>query len=178
MSRLREKTTAILFMMLVLASATLNIALVSAQKPAAIVNGIVTETSEGPAKGSWRFVFKPGTHKLRIKIVENTDEGERQRFLETVGSWSGLWRPAGQFAHVAEMKQTSRGEECTVYAFAWGDTKDFIVAILPDSIDNKELFRSVFELKQSEALDLVMSVIATSDNLIYGETKHAYFHIF
>ena len=178
MNRLRGNTTATLFIMLVLASVALNIALVSAQKADAIVNGLVTETSEGPAKGSWRFVFKPGTHKLHIRIVEHTEDGVRQRCLETVGSWSGLWRPAGLFAHVAEMTQASRGEECTVYAFAWGDTKDFIVAILPDSTENKELFWSVFGLEQSEALALVMSVIATSENLIYGETKLADFNMF
>ena len=79
-----RKTTATLFMMVILASVTLNIALVSAQKADAIVNGVATETNEGTAKGSWRFVFKPSLYKLHTRVVEQKEEDVRQSRL--VGS--------------------------------------------------------------------------------------------
>lgn len=147
------------------------------KKADALVNGIVTKINEDTAKGSWRYEFNNyrGVYELDIRIVEHMDKGMQQIRLETIGSSSGFWSPDGPFTHVAEMKQISRGEECTVYVFAWGDTENFEAAILPDSTENKALFKSVFDLNRSEVLGFIKDVIDSSDYVVYGETKHADF---
>ena len=179
MSRLEKKTMATLLTILVLVSVILYTAPVSAQKPYALVNGIVTGTSEGDAEGSWRykFIWDRG-YGLDICIVEHTEEGVQQRRLETVWSDTGFFWDDGPFHHVARMTQTSRGEECTVYAFAWGDSQEFEVAILPDSTENYELYLIAFGLDRNEEvlLGFIKGVIDSSEYVIYGETKHAAFY--
>ncbi len=169
MNGLRERTT----VTLLIARAH---ALINARKSNAIVNGIVTKTNEGAAKGSWRYEFNSHRdNELDIRIVEHADKSTLNTHLETVGSRNGLWRADGSFFHVAEMKDTSLNEELWVYAFIWGDTKKFEAAILPDSLENEALFWSVLDLHHSEVLDIIKSVIAISGHVIYGETKHADF---
>jgi len=179
MSRLEKKTMATLLTILVLVSVILYTAPVSALKPYALVNGIVTGTSEGDAEGSWRYKFNwYRGDGLDICIVEHTEEGVQQRRLETVWSNTGFWSDVGPFHHVARMTQTIRGEECTVYAFAWGDAETFEAAILPDTTENKELYEIGLDLPYWEVLDFIKGVIAKSEYVVYGETKHAYFSPF
>jgi len=175
---LNERAKVILLLMLLLSGVAFNGFLVRAQKPDALVNGIITKTNKNDAKGSWKYVFngRRGVHELDIRIVEQTPDGVREhRLRKTWGSRSGYWGLNGPFIHVAKMRDIYRNEERWVYVFAWGDAEKFEAAILPDTPENEELFRSVFDLHYSEVIDFIKTVIASSDYVIYGETKYADF---
>lgn len=144
------------------------------------VNGIVTETSENDAEGSWRYEFNEyhGIHELDIQLIESIDEKPITRHLRADGLphiRTGFWGDVNRFIHVTEMNESTEEDEYHVYVFAWGDTETFEAAILPYTTENEQVYNNFNDLHTSELLDFIKALIESSDDIIYGETTRIHF---